>query len=868
MASPLMLSATKHSDSEWKMAKRILLPDGAERVLSMSVSPGGEWAVVGAEGSGGGGMIARAAMAWGEVGKCMSSETNRCVDVTGPNVAEVLAVALHPSGLYAAVGFSDKLRVMTLLTDDARVTKEISIRGCREVCFSNGGHVFAAANNTAIQLFATWTTEPLATLKGHNGRVRSLYFTASDAHLVSAGADGAVYVWNVREGKREAEYIQKSVLWNCAVGDVEGKTVWAAGSDKTLKEVSDSMLTKEVECNTILTQIVVSRTGRMMFAGTANGTIRAIKVPLTGDPSDYQEHQAHSSPITRLRLSPDDQFLLSGAEDGSVFIFKVEERDPKGLKRERVTMYSEEVLVTRSDLEEKHVLVAELERSLEELKIEHEYQLRLKDMSYNEKIKELTEKFSHEIEDLRVKTTSLKGEKERDENRHEEARRQEETKHAQALQDQETKFNQKMMIEYEKYQDLERNAEILQRDWEQRSRDFHDAERKELTSVTNAFEDKVRQRLGELTRLQDEMGDKTREYAEWIEQIRRDIGQELMTLKDKYEHRLNAEKDLSTRLKSDIAVMRKKFVTLQKEIDEHAQEKQKAVENEKKLNNVILNLERDLTALKKEMQERDETIQDKERRVYDLKKKNQELEKYKFVLDHRIKELKQQVEPKEIQIKDMGRKIQEMNDELESLNAYKHHLLTTIEELRSSIDNVKQSYAKEHQSAHDIRQQIRKARKDLTDTVCYLQDPAVLRKSIDAMGDRYLGKSQQERSRYQRKINVDEDVRLEHVRHMEHLRAQVAMLRGCGEVQLAQHRVDSLPMIKENQGLIRQLTEMRKEKSILDKRKGTTPPQPSSVRAGSVEAEGGLFAGNLRLRGSNAPPSSGPQGMVRVATLV
>lgn len=42
----------------------------------------------------------------------------------------------------------------------------------------------------------------------------------------------------------------------------------------------------------------------------------------------------------------------------------------------------------------------ELKSRVEELQMENEYQLRLKEMNYNEKIKELTEKFIQQIESL------------------------------------------------------------------------------------------------------------------------------------------------------------------------------------------------------------------------------------------------------------------------------------------------------------------------------------------------------------------------------------------------------------------------------------------------------------------------------------
>lgn len=84
---------------------------------------------------------------------------------------EAYSIALHPSGLYALVGFSEKLRLMNLLIDDIRPFKEMMIRGCRECAFSNGGHMFAAANTNLIQLFSTYTFENIGNLKGHNGKV-------------------------------------------------------------------------------------------------------------------------------------------------------------------------------------------------------------------------------------------------------------------------------------------------------------------------------------------------------------------------------------------------------------------------------------------------------------------------------------------------------------------------------------------------------------------------------------------------------------------------------------------------------------------------------------------------------------------------
>lgn len=46
---------------------------------------------------------------------------------------EAYSVALHPTGLFILVGFSDRLRLMNLLIDDIHTFKEFTVRSCREV---------------------------------------------------------------------------------------------------------------------------------------------------------------------------------------------------------------------------------------------------------------------------------------------------------------------------------------------------------------------------------------------------------------------------------------------------------------------------------------------------------------------------------------------------------------------------------------------------------------------------------------------------------------------------------------------------------------------------------------------------------------
>ena len=54
--------------------------------------------------------------------------------------------------------------------------------------------------------------------------------------------DGAVYEWNIGTQKREGESVLKSCSYTCVAVSPDGKTVFAVGSDRTLKEITDGQV--------------------------------------------------------------------------------------------------------------------------------------------------------------------------------------------------------------------------------------------------------------------------------------------------------------------------------------------------------------------------------------------------------------------------------------------------------------------------------------------------------------------------------------------------------------------------------------------------------------------------------------------------
>jgi WD40 repeat protein len=254
---------------------------------------------------------------------------------------EIHCVAIHPSGFSVMIGFNDKLRMMSLLSDEMRLLKEFPIRVCRECRFSNGGQYFAAVNGNTIQVFSSWTFALISTMKGHIGKVRSIYWTEDDLSLVTSGMDGAIYEWNVLDGRRKSENVLKSNSYYSAVFDSASNQMYGVGSDSTLKVIQDSQIIREYASPVTLTQIVLS--GKMLVAGTANGSIYAFKYPLDGDNFEFQEHVIHSGSVSRLRTSFDGEYLFSAGDDGSVFISKLTDKESKHKRYDNEHVFSTEV---------------------------------------------------------------------------------------------------------------------------------------------------------------------------------------------------------------------------------------------------------------------------------------------------------------------------------------------------------------------------------------------------------------------------------------------------------------------------------------------------------------------------------------------
>ncbi|NXI62239.1 CFA57 protein, partial [Anseranas semipalmata] len=722
---------------------------------------------------------------------------------------EAHTVSLHPTGLFCLVGFSDKLRFISLLYEDMHVFKEFAVRKCRECSFSHGGHLFAAVNGSVIQIYSSTTFENTNNLKGHSGKIRAVKWSANDAKFVSCDTHGAVYEWNLSTGKRETECVLKSCIYSSIALSSDAKVIFAVGSDQTLKEISESLIQHEVPAFDVLyTAVAVSHSGNMVFVGTSLGTVRAMKYPLPLC-RDFNEYQAHAGAVTKMSVTNDDQFLLTASEDGSLLVWKVYDKEGGVLKREKEVDYAEEVLIMKSDIEEKSQAMLDLQIRVKELQTESDYKLRLKDMSCNEKIKELEETFTQEIGSLKTKHQILQAEKEKQELQHQCQLSELMNKQAKEMKDLESDRNQKLLMENEKYQELQVKSQRMQEEYEKQLHNLEESKSRAVEELTEYYEGKLNKKSVLLEEAEENMRQQLQEHEEIKRQIEEDEDREIQDIRIKYERRLVEEKESNLQLKGEIGVMNKRLNSLQKELKERNSDIEEMRLEQQNLQDVIKSLEKDILALKTEIEERANTIQDKEKQIYDLKKKNQELEKFKFVLDHRIGQFKKQIESRENDIKTMKEQIHEMEGELERFHKESTHLKLNITQLQQKLKATDCMMHRERQKKQNMETLIKRFKMDLHNCVGFIQDYKKLKDGIRELYTKYVQQLDMVEAE-----EVDMDLQQEYVRQREYLERNLAALKKKVVKDQEIHQAAYMRIMQENVSLIKEINDLRQELKV------------------------------------------------------
>lgn len=364
---------------------------------------------------------------------------------------EATTISLHPSGLYILAAFTNSIKLMTLLIDDIRPFWENNIPGCKECSFSNGGQFFAAVLGSTVQIYNTWSFRIAGSCKGSKAKIKSIIWSKDDKKLISTDVEGSLTIWNMQNFKNELLIKTENISYISAAFGYNSKSFLALASDSSLKEILDGKIINSLPFKESMTKFATSYTSNFLFGASSGGAILPIKNSSSEVIADQTTFTWHNGPITQIKISQDDQYLFTAGEDGLLWIYK---NNWASSKKSKEWLFSNEILVTKSDLKESYKIMSELREKIEDMKSVNDSQQRMKDIAYQKKTSDAIHKYNIEINFLKEAAEEIVRERNKNAENHRHKIQQVREEHEKKLKEMHESFEEKFNAERIKFDSL------------------------------------------------------------------------------------------------------------------------------------------------------------------------------------------------------------------------------------------------------------------------------------------------------------------------------------------------------------------------------------------------------------------------------
>lgn len=252
------------------------------------------------------------------------------------------ALSIHPLGFQVAVILQDRLRVFHIAKEMLKPFFELPLKSPTDVCYSHSGDLLAVTSGSSVILLDCWRSTLIHMFSGHLSVINQVSFSDDDQLLMSCGADGAIYGWDISIAAktRVFEHVSKGTCYSCIAHDMRSELIAAlndTGHLRVITKENGGQLIAELphKASTdkvFYTCLKLAVPLNALFVGSAQGSVRVFPWPLSeGDMTankniinPFVEFPIHAHTVSYLALSNDYQFLFSGCEGGSLMVCNIE----------------------------------------------------------------------------------------------------------------------------------------------------------------------------------------------------------------------------------------------------------------------------------------------------------------------------------------------------------------------------------------------------------------------------------------------------------------------------------------------------------------------------------------------------------------
>ncbi|KAG9413957.1 Cilia- and flagella-associated protein 57 [Aphanomyces cochlioides] len=599
---------------------------------------------------------------------------------------ELLTMSLHPAGYQIAISFKERVRLYNILQDGLRVLREISMKAANALQFSHGGHLFACGAGLNISIYRTYTCDLVHTFSGHINAIQSLRWSTDDTYLYSAGNDGALYCWNTHTGNRcdDMQLVVKHCKFTSTIIDAANpKCVAVSGSDGKLREIQSGEETNSIDLGTPLMHMAITKSNRWLFIATRLGAVYVFAWPLGTQTAPVHGISVHSEPITQLRLTDDDRYLIrhnlsrnlnanvdfSSSEDGCVYIFRMDENtghltETDLVHRKLPAIMSDAVLVSREEIEDKNEQLGDLQQKYEQVKSDMDFSLHSKENEWIDRLRFLKEECEHSLVQERTRYEELEQRYQSSLRKHQDEFAQKESNHAKFSQELENRYEHKLAMEIARYDRLSEEMELTRQQCATLIEAQDKQQRLVLENERRAANSRAKEQVELIKRVKEDLTYNHVKFEEVLSQQEEDYEFQIQKLKQEYEQQLTAERQNTAIKETQITGKNSKIDSLKKKIQElkaHSSARDILLSTEKaktaKLEAALANYEKHIEGLQ-------QSIDEKEKSVQELKATNRVLESFRFVLNTRVEELQSEKSPMQKLISGLESRIHDVQEEM------------------------------------------------------------------------------------------------------------------------------------------------------------------------------------------------------------
>lgn len=478
----------------------------------------------------------------------------RKIDISKKFAEEPLALSVHPSGLYVVVAFADKIRLASILLDDIFVTKEFTVRNCNEIRFSKGGNYIAAVNGANVHVFNTYSGAMVSTLRGHTAKVRAISWMNMDTKLMTVGQEGTVYYWDAFTGARSPDSFLGVIPITAGVAFGDGSRAFTVSNERVLKDIpmakpldaqqpgqevapraaKDMQLERHISC------MAVDDASKLLFMGTGESELPGGIISIMTTPalsSGYDVMPLHNSTITAMCVSKDGSQLFTGDANGCLCVCEIEGANRGQPKlREGLISYDfvDEILVRKTDLDGRKTRINALIVKVEELTLDNEHQLRLKELEHKDKIREISQRFAAQLTAETENYENLQQDKQVMEHDYRLQLDHIGEKHDRELNSVEARYKSKLAAEAARHKQLSAEIEEAHKKWNAENKMLVESHQTYLQKLSEEFEEKLNEEHVNQKKLQAEKSSFQAELEKKRQAVELDADQEIDEMKTRY----------------------------------------------------------------------------------------------------------------------------------------------------------------------------------------------------------------------------------------------------------------------------------------------------------------------------------------------